>query len=103
MPLDGQVIFRRDSLARAKEDHHPMTAARSDVEDTFLARTGKPVDALTDDLPLYSDGIGLDSLETAELSAMLEDTHGTDPFQSDTMPQTVGDILRFYDGAAAQA
>ena len=83
-----------------------MTSARPDVEDTirsFLARTGKPVDALTADLPLYTDGIGLDSLETAELSAVLEDTHGSDPFQSDTMPQTVGDILRFYDGVAAQA
>lgn len=70
--------------------------------DSFLHRVGKhrEFDAST---PLYSDGIGLDSLETAELSAVLEDTHGTDPFQSTTMPQTVGDILGFYDGAAAQA
>jgi acyl carrier protein len=83
-----------------------MTHSRSDVENTirsFLDRTGKPVDVLSPDTPLYADGIGLDSLETAELSALLEDTHGSDPFQSGTMPQTVGDILGFYDGVAAQA
>ena len=83
-----------------------MTHARSAVEEAvraFLDRVGKPVDALTDNLPLYADGIGLDSLETAELSAVLEDRFGTDPFQSGDMPQTVGDILGFYDGATAQA
>lgn len=56
---------------------------------------------------LYADGIGLDSLETAELSAVLEDEFGTDPFSADAMPQTVGDIVAFYaarpDHAAAQA
>jgi acyl carrier protein len=72
------------------------------VISTFLAR----VDKLTDfgpDTPLYADGLGLDSLETAELSAVLEDELGTDPFQSDTMPQTVGDILAFYGAVATEA
>ena len=83
-----------------------MTHARTDVEATlraFLDRVGKPVAFLGDDLPLYAGGIGLDSLETAELSAMLEDNFGVDPFQSGDMPQTVGDVLGYYDGAAAQA
>jgi acyl carrier protein len=83
-----------------------MTHARADVESTIRAyadRIGKPVEVLRDDHPLYADGIGLDSLETAELSALLEDAYGADPFQSGPMPQTVGDILGFYDGAAAQA
>ncbi len=78
------------------------TARAEQTVRSFLQRVGKDVD-FDESTPLYADGIGLDSLETAELSAVLEDAHGTDPFQSDTMPQTVGDILRFYDGVAAQA
>jgi acyl carrier protein len=70
--------------------------------DAFLERAGKPVDELAPDLHLYADGIGLDSLETAELSAVLEDTFGTDPFSSGgDMPQTVGDILGFYAAVPA--
>jgi len=52
---------------------------------------------------LFADGLGLDSLETAELSALLEDEYGKDPFSSDTMPQTVGDIVDFYDSAVTGA
>jgi acyl carrier protein len=52
---------------------------------------------------LFADGLGLDSLETAELSAVLEDEYGKDPFSSDVMPQTVGDIVDFYDAAVAGA
>ena len=64
---------------------------------SFLARAKKSVEILDPSLPLYADGIGLDSLETAELSAILEDTFGTDPFSSGgDMPQTVADILDFY-------
>lgn len=69
---------------------------------SFLQRVGKDAefDAST---PLFADGLGLDSLETAELSALLEDEHGSDPFAAGSMPQTVGDILAYYDGVAAQA
>jgi len=83
-----------------------MSATRADVEQTvrsFLERAQKPSDVLTADTPLYADGVGLDSLETAELSAVLEDTYGSDPFQGETMPQTVGDILSFYDAVANPA
>lgn len=76
-----------------------MSTASAAVEQTiteFLTRVEKLPPALTADLLLYADGIGLDSLETAELSAILEDEHGTDPFNDGEMPQTVGDILAFY-------
>ncbi len=50
--------------------------------------------------PLYGEGLGLDSLEAAELSAVLEDAFGTDPFSGgDRMPETVGEILGFYEVA----
>jgi acyl carrier protein len=57
---------------------------------------------LTDDLGLYGDGLELDSLEAAELSAMLEDELGSDPFTSgSTNLETVGDILAFYAAPTA--
>lgn len=66
----------------------------------FLQRANKEVLELSDDLSLYSDGLGLDSLEAAELSAILEDEFGSDPFSAgDDLPQTVGEILAFYEVA----
>ncbi|HZC73367.1 MAG TPA: hypothetical protein VE442_21910 [Jatrophihabitans sp.] len=83
-----------------------MSAPQPDVERTirsFLANVDKPVDSLPRELALFADGIGLDSLETAELSAILEDEFGRDPFNTETMPQTVGDIVDFYDATPVEA
>jgi acyl carrier protein len=80
-----------------------MDITKADVEETikaFLERANKATDDLSPDRGLFADGIGLDSLEAAELSAALEDAHGTDPFTGGEMPQTVGDILSFYGVAA---
>jgi acyl carrier protein len=80
-----------------------MAVDPSDIVGTikgFLDRISKPAE-LTPDTQLYADGVGLDSLETAELSALLEDEFGDDPFTADEMPQTVGDILAFYGSALA--
>lgn len=64
----------------------------------FLERTNKGDVELTPDTPLYGAGLELDSLEAAELSVMLEDALGSDPFSSgDALPETVGDILAFYE------
>jgi acyl carrier protein len=64
----------------------------------FLSRTGKSSDDLSDDTVLFGEGLELDSLEAAELSVMLEDELGSDPFSSaDQLPQTIGDILSFYE------
>lgn len=67
----------------------------------FLQRASKPHGELTEDLSLYAGGLELDSLETAELSAFLEDTLGSDPFTSvENLPETVGEVLSFYRSAA---
>jgi acyl carrier protein len=63
---------------------------------SFIDRVKPEAGEITLDSPLYADGIGLDSLETAELSAVLEDELGSDPFTADEMPQTLADILAFY-------
>lgn len=69
-----------------------------DVIEAFLARADKHVDVLDASTALWGDGLELDSLEAAELSATLEDAFGSDPFSSAAeMPQTVGDILAFYE------
>ena len=73
----------------------PSTARQ--VFSDFLVRVKKGRDELPDDLPLFGEGLGLDSLEAAELSAMLEDTFGSDPFSAGgELPETVGDVLSFY-------
>ena len=45
---------------------------------------------------LYEDGLGLDSLSVAELSASLEKSMGKDPYTAGQLPQTVSDIVAFY-------
>lgn len=79
-------------------------ANRNQVEDTikgFLSRAKKRDKGIELDTSLYSEGIGLDSLETAELSAVLEDELGSDPFTNGEVPQTIGDIVDFYDKPAS--
>lgn len=54
---------------------------------------------VTLDSALYDEGIGLDSLAVAELSAVLEKTYGKDPYTSGVLPNTVADIIAFYGSA----
>ncbi|EFQ82063.1 hypothetical protein HMPREF0063_12771 [Aeromicrobium marinum DSM 15272] len=81
----------------------PTAAAIETTVVDFLTELGKLPADFGPETPLYADGAGLDSLETAELSAMLEDVHGSDPYSTGEMPQTLGEILAFYAGAGAQA
>jgi acyl carrier protein len=68
----------------------------------FLRRSKKN-DVIDRDTILFAGGIGLDSLATAELSVVLEDEMGSDPFSEGQMPQTVGEILDFYAAADARS
>jgi len=79
-----------------------MSAVEQVLTD-FLNRVEKMPENLTPDLTLYADGIGLDSLDAAELAAVLEDELGSSPFDEGDMPETVGDVLAFYDAAAASS
>ena len=83
-----------------------MSTRRTQVEGTirsFLARSKKQNKAIELDTSLYSEGLGLDSLETAELSAVLEDELGSDPFSNGEVPQTVREIIDFYDSKEPSA
>jgi acyl carrier protein len=67
----------------------------------FLQRTDKGGDGWNDETELWGEGLGLDSLEAAELSAMLEDVFGTDPFSAGgDLPEKVDDVLAFYAAAS---
>lgn len=69
----------------------------------LLERLNKPYDELADETPLYGEGLGLDSLEAAELSAILEDELGSDPFSAGgDLPETIGDITAFYEAAPSR-
>jgi acyl carrier protein len=74
----------------------PKHDAASTVR-SFVARVKKRKNSVELDVSLYSEGIGLDSLDVAELSAVLEDEFGKDPFSNGLMPETIGDIAAFYD------
>lgn len=77
-----------------------VSTSRSDVRQTvvgYLARVGRLPDGPVGDVSLFSEGLGLDSLEIAELSAVLHDAHGADPFMSGRMPRTLDEIVESYD------
>lgn len=69
------------------------------VISSLLERSDKPAVDVTLESQIHGDGLGLDSLESAELSAVLEEEFGSDPFSAGLMPETVGEIVEFYAGA----
>lgn len=56
----------------------------------------RPVVSLQSDL--FED-LGMDSMEIAELSAILEDTFGSDPYTEGLMPATVQDLIAYFGDA----
>jgi acyl carrier protein len=50
---------------------------------------------ITADTRIY-DELEMDSLEVAELSVLLEDEFGSDPYSEGLVPQTVGELVGFY-------
>jgi acyl carrier protein len=72
------------------------------VINALLQRADKGRDDLTHATSVCVEALELDSLEAAELSAMLEDASGSDPFSvGDQMPEIVGEILDLYEVAAS--
>ena len=99
----GNTCFAEPPRASDRQENPSVGTTQSKAQEIvtqFLTRSNKLQDPLTPDLHLYGEGLELDSLETAELSALLEDELGSDPFSAGaTMPETVGDVLAFYETA----
>lgn len=51
---------------------------------------------ITPDTNIYDD-LEMDSLEVAELSVLLEDELGSDPYSVGQVPRTVGELIGFYN------
>ena len=74
----------------------------ADAEKTVLkalktlmrGKKGAPKDVSLDS-DLYDD-LKLDSLESAELSVVLEDALGSDPYSEGEQPKTVAEVVAFY-------
>ena len=79
----------RSSLSQAE------TTIRSLVEMLLERRGVKPID-IPPDTRLAED-LEMDSLELAELSAALEDEFGRDPYTEGIVPETLGELVAFYD------
>jgi hypothetical protein len=72
---------------------------REAVEDVFrvlMVERGTPLTAVDRKLPLYEGGYGLDSMDTATLSAMLADQFERDPYSFGKFPRTLGEIQDWY-------
>lgn len=72
---------------------------RRAVEDVFCAlmdERGTPLPAVDPGCGLYDGGYGLDSLDTATLSAMLGERFEDDPYTSGTFPRNIAEIVAYY-------
>jgi acyl carrier protein len=65
------------------------------VQAIVRRRTGRD-EAVPLDADLWND-LGLDSLEVAELSAILEENLGSDPYSAGIVARTVREVLSFYE------
>lgn len=63
---------------------------------TLLARRGASGLTITPESKLTAD-LGMDSLELAELSAVLEDEFGHDPYSEGIVPATVAELVGYYE------
>jgi acyl carrier protein len=71
-----------------------------DVEQTIVEAIQKILRRKQIDVPVTPAseiaGLGFESLDVAELSAILEDDLGRDPYSAGVLPQTVGEIFEWY-------
>ena len=75
----------------------PTSDVVVEILTTLLERRKKPVPPLRADSALFTDGLNLDSLEMTELAAMLDAEYGRDPFSDGELPETIGEIVRYYE------
>jgi acyl carrier protein len=80
-------------------DAETTVRAESIIRDTIqrlLDQRGAGGLEIRPDSKLTAD-LGLDSLELAELSAVLEDEVGYDPFSEGIVPETVAELVAYYE------
>ena len=64
-----------------------------------LVQKGTGEQEVRADSSLYEEGLGLDSLDTATLSAALEREFGRDPYTEGQFPQTVAELANYFESS----
>ncbi len=81
--MDAETAVRPEKIIR-------------DTIETLLARRGADDLLIQPDSKLTAD-LGMDSLELAELSATLEDELGHDPYSEGIVPETLAELVGYYE------
>lgn len=95
----GGKTYRGDhqmTVPEAEEVSAAETTIRRTIAELLRARGAATVEVRRESR-LTAD-LGMDSLELAELSAVLEDALGHDPFSAGIVPETVAGLIAYYDG-----
>ncbi len=74
--------------------------AVKEVFRTLMTEKGTPLENVDPGTVLYDGGYGLDSMDTATLSAMLGERFEDDPYTDGTFPQTLNEIIAYYSSRA---
>jgi acyl carrier protein len=70
---------------------------------TLMSDRGTPLTSVDPDCSLYGGGYGLDSMDTATLSAMLGERFDDDPYSSGVFPRNIAEIIEYYGSQATAA
>ena len=76
-----------------------MPDPKTVVVDTIQSLVQRRNGAGSADVPLDADlfdDLGLESLDIAELSAILEEEFERDPYSAGLLPRTATDVIQFY-------
>ena len=74
------------------EIHHAVEV----VFRTLMEERGTPLSEVDHTRVLYDGGYGLDSMDTATLSAMLSEKFDDDPYSSGTFPSNIAEVIQYY-------
>lgn len=75
-------------------DLQKLTSAINEVLET----TGKPaLSAWSDEYVLDDNPLAFESLDLEQLSIILAEHFGRDPYSAGTRPRTLGDLRRFFE------
>jgi acyl carrier protein len=84
-------------LPDAETTVSPERIIRETIQ-TLLERRGAAELEILPESRLTAD-LGMDSLELAELSAVLEDEIGHDPYSDGIVPETVAELIAYFEPA----
>lgn len=63
---------------------------------SLMGERGTPIQSIDPTCSLYEGGYGLDSMDTATLSAMLSERFDDDPYTTGVFPQNTAEIITYY-------